>query len=102
MTLFISRLLEQNLELSKRVELLCLRDVEFRIVNYLARLSQLVPSSEEGYKIPITQLELASAIGATRETTSTTLNQLERRSLLKLGRRNIFVLPALLSRRGSA
>jgi CRP/FNR family transcriptional regulator len=45
----------------------------------------------EGYQIPITQLELADLIGATRETTSTTLNQLERRGLLKLSRRMLTI-----------
>ena len=39
----------------------------------------------------MTQLELADLIGATRETTSTTLNQLERRGLLKLSRRLLTV-----------
>jgi len=49
------------------------------------------PPNGDGYQIPITQLELADLIGATRETTSTTLNQLERRGLLKLSRRLLTV-----------
>ena len=71
------------------MELLCLHDVEYRILHYLAELSKLVKPLEngEGYPLPITQLELADLIGATREPTSTTLNQLERRWLLKLSRR---------------
>jgi CRP/FNR family transcriptional regulator len=58
-------------------------------MHYLAELSALVKPLEdgEGYQVPITQLELADLIGATRETTSTTLNQLERRGLVKLSRR---------------
>lgn len=40
-------------------------------------------------EIPLTQAELASLIGATRETTSTTLNLLERRGVLELHRRRI-------------
>jgi CRP/FNR family transcriptional regulator, anaerobic regulatory protein len=85
----ISHLLEHKLELAEKVELLCLHDVEYRILHYLAELSKLVKPLEsgEGYPLPITQLELADLIGATRETTSTTLNQLERRGLLKLSRR---------------
>jgi len=85
----VNYLLEQKLALAHRVELLCLHDVEFRILYYLAELSTLVKPHEDlaGYQLPITQLELADLIGATRETTSTTLNLLERRGLLKLSRR---------------
>jgi CRP/FNR family transcriptional regulator, cyclic AMP receptor protein len=89
----ISYLLMRRLALAEKVELLCLRDVEYRILHYLAELSQLVKPSEDGqgYQLPITQLELADLIGATRETTSTTLNQLERRGLLKLSRRMLTI-----------
>jgi CRP/FNR family transcriptional regulator, cyclic AMP receptor protein len=85
----VSYLLEQKISLAHRVELLCLHDVEYRILYYLAELSALVKPTDnpEGYQLPITQLELADLIGATRETTSTTLNLLERRGLLKLSRR---------------
>lgn len=82
-------ILQRKLALAQKVELLCLHDVEYRILHYLAELSKLVKPNEdgEGYQLPITQLELADLIGATRETTSTTLNQLERRGLVKLSRR---------------
>lgn len=82
-------LVQRKLSLALKVELLCLHDVEYRIMHYLAELSALVKPLEdgEGYQVPITQLELADLIGATRETTSTTLNQLERRGLVKLSRR---------------
>src|SRR5262249_35228983 len=82
-------LLEPKTKLAEKAELLCLHDVEYRILHYLAALSKLVKPLDngEGYQLPITQLELADLIGATRETTSTTLNQLERRGLLKLSRR---------------
>jgi CRP/FNR family transcriptional regulator len=96
----ISYLLKRRLALAEKVELLCLRDVEYRILYYLAELSELVKPSEEGqgHQIPITQLELADLIGATRETTSTTLNQLERRGLLKLSRRMLTVpSPSMLA-----
>ncbi len=88
-TVLVSYLLEQKLTLAHRVELLCLHDVEYRILYYLAELAALVKPHEDisGYQLPITQLELADLIGATRETTSTTLNLLERRGLLKLSRR---------------
>ncbi len=92
-TALVTYLLERRLALAEKVELLCLHDVEFRILHYLAELAALVKPDEdgEGHRIPITQLELAELIGATRETTSTTLNQLERRGLVKLSRRMLTV-----------
>ena len=82
-------IIQQKQKLAEKAELLCLYDVEYRILHYLAELSMLVrrTSDSEGFELPITQLELADLIGATRETTSTTLNQLERRGLVKLSRR---------------
>ena len=94
-----STIIEQKGVLAEKVELLCLHDVEYRILHYLAVLSSLVKPMDdnEGYQLPITQLELADLIGATRETTSTTLNQLERRGLVKLSRRLLTISsPALL------
>jgi CRP-like cAMP-binding protein len=99
----ITYLVNRDHVLSDKVELLCLHDVEYRILNYLAELSNLVkPSSDEdGYQLPITQLELADLIGATRETTSTTLNQLERRGLVKLSRR-LLTIPSPVALRDAA
>jgi CRP/FNR family transcriptional regulator len=90
--------------LAQKVELLCLHDVEYRILYYLADLATLVGPSkdDEGYQLPITQAELADLIGATRETTSTTLNQLERKGLVKLSRRLLTIpSPELLRGAGS-
>ncbi len=91
----VGYLLSRKLDLAEKVELLCLHDVEYRILHYLAQLTRLLPPVENGsgYQIPMTQLELADLIGATRETTSTTLNQLERRGLIKLSRR-LFTVPS--------
>lgn len=85
----IDFLLNRRRMLAQKVELLCLHDVEYRILYYLSELANLVTpdSGGEGYHLPITQAELADLIGATRETTSTTLNQLERKGLVKLSRR---------------
>ncbi len=89
----VNYILQRRNALAVKIELLCLNDVEHRILHYLAELSSLVKpvEGESGYQIPITQLELADLIGATRETTSTTLNQLERRGLIKLSRRMLIV-----------
>ncbi len=99
----IGYLLERKRALAQKVELLCLHDVEYRILHYLAELSALVKPLEdgEGYQLPITQLELADLIGATRETTSTTLNQLERRGLVKLSRR-LLTIPSPAGLRSAA
>ncbi len=86
-------MLERKLALARKVELLCLHDVEYRVLQFLADLAGLVKplADGSGSQIPITQLELADLVGATRETTSTTLNQLERRGLIKLSRRMMTV-----------
>jgi len=96
----LDHLLHHKLMLARKVELLCLHDVEYRIVYYLAELSSLVEPSEPGggHQLPLTQAELADLIGATRETTSTTLNQLERRGLVKLSRR-LLTIPSLVGLR---
>ncbi len=80
-------------QLEKKVELLCLHDVEYRILYYMAELASAFGSRSNGadYSIPLSQGELASLIGATRETTSTTLNTLARRGVIKLGRRQLIV-----------
>jgi CRP/FNR family transcriptional regulator len=99
----LSAIIQQKRVLAEKVELLCLQDVEYRILHYLAELASLIKPAPggEGYQLPITQLELADLIGATRETTSTTLNQLERRGLLKLSRR-LLTIPSPLTLRTAA
>ena len=92
---FLKHLLDTKLCFANKVELLCLHDVEARILFYLDHLSQLVKPADDdaGYPLPLTQLELADLVGATRETTSTTLNQLEKRGLVRLSRRLLTVFP---------
>jgi CRP-like cAMP-binding protein len=89
----IDYLVHRKSALARKVELLCLHDVEYRILHYLIELSALVKPVIDGedYQLPITQAELADLIGATRETTSTTLNQLERKGLVRLSRRLLTV-----------
>jgi CRP/FNR family transcriptional regulator, cyclic AMP receptor protein len=80
-------------QLEKKVELLCLRDVQYRILYYMAELARTFGAKSNGseYSIPLSQGELASLIGATRETTSTTLNALARQGVIRLGRRQLIV-----------
>src|SRR6202165_3444042 len=90
---FSGLLLERNRQLEKKIELLCLRDVEYRILYYMAQLAKTFGAKGSGSEesIPLSQGELASLIGATRETTSTTLNALARRGIIRLGRRQLIV-----------
>jgi len=92
---FVQYLLTTKLKFEHKVELLCLHDVETRIMHHLDELAKLVKPNveDEGHALPITQLELADLVGATRETTSTTLNHLERKGLVKLSRRLLTVFP---------
>jgi CRP-like cAMP-binding protein len=96
----IWRLLTQHLllrkdELERKIEHLCHSDVKQRLVYYLEELARLNPSHDpSGSVIHISQNELASLVGATRETTSTTLNALARQGLIALGHR-LVMIPSL-------
>ena len=83
-------------EVERRVEMIAFARVEIRLLALLADLAEAAVLagglSTENVQIPLTQSEIAQLIGATRETASTTLNQLERRGLLQLGRRQIEVV----------
>src|SRR5271165_459387 len=94
--LLAEALLLANRELEKKIELFCLQDVEYRILHFVAQLAETIGVGGDGRErtIPLSQGELASVIGATRETTSTMLNTLARRGLLRLGRRKL-VVPSL-------
>jgi CRP-like cAMP-binding protein len=90
MSLFLA---SRKRHLEKKIELLCMRDVEYRILYFLAELARSLGtrSGSTEFSIPLSQGELASLIGATRETTSTTLNHLSRRGVIRLGRRQLIV-----------
>jgi CRP/FNR family cyclic AMP-dependent transcriptional regulator len=92
-TAFLQFFLDLRLHFAYKVELLCLHGVENRVLYYLGELAKLVKPTEDeiGHALPMTQLELADLVGATRETISTTLKQLERRGLVKLSRRLLTV-----------
>lgn len=78
-----------------RFQMLQEKGVEERLLSVLdyftavRREREALAGLPEQDEIPLTQAELASLIGATRETTSTTLNLLERRGVLELHRRRI-------------
>lgn len=91
----LRHMLHSRLSFMHKLELLYLQDVETRTMYYLEELAKLVePNKEEpGHPVPITHLELADLVGATRETISAALSQLERRGLVKLSRRLLTILP---------
>jgi CRP/FNR family transcriptional regulator, cyclic AMP receptor protein len=89
-------------ELERKVELLIFHEVEQRLLRCLIELAETcgVPSTEGGEcSIGLSQFELAGAIGSTRETTSSALNMLSRRGLIRLHRRRVIIdsVPALRS-----
>jgi CRP/FNR family transcriptional regulator len=91
--------LECSAELQRRFVQLCVSDVRDRILRQLDVLAS-IPGGAPGV-IHISQIELASMVGATRETTSTTLNALAREGLVTLGHRKL-LLNARVMKAGSA
>lgn len=99
--LLMQHFLNRKDELERKIEHLCHSDVKERIVFYLAELARLNPAPEpSGNVIHISQNELASLVGATRETTSTTLNALARQGIISLGHR-LVMIPSLEALRDS-
>lgn len=100
--LVVHHFLHRKEELEQKIEHLCHSDVKQRLVYYLEELARLNPTREPGGNvIHISQNELASLVGATRETTSTTLNALARQGLIALGHR-LVMIPSLDLLRDSA
>jgi len=90
--LVVQHLLRRNEELERKIEHLCHSDVRERLLFYLQDLARMMPSQDpSGSIIHISQNELASLVGATRETTSTTLNAMARRGLISLGHRMVMI-----------
>jgi CRP/FNR family transcriptional regulator, cyclic AMP receptor protein len=99
--LLLQHFLHRKSELERKIEHLCHSDVKQRLVYYLEDLARLNPSHDPGGTvIHISQNELASLVGATRETTSTTLNTLARAGLIALGHR-LVMIPSLEALRES-
>lgn len=93
--LVVQHCLNRKDELERKIEHLCHSDVRERLIYYLQDLAKLTPTHDPtGSVIHISQNELASLVGATRETTSTTLNALARQGLINLGHR-LVMIPSL-------
>lgn len=86
--------LMRQIDAEQKIAMVSLEEVEFRILYYLVNLAPQFgsPASDhDEYSLPLSQRELASLVGATRETTSGALNVLARQGLLRLGRRLVTV-----------
>jgi CRP-like cAMP-binding protein len=90
--------------LEAKLERIVFYDVRQRILFSLAELAENLgmPGGEKGFSIHLSQVELANIVGATRETTSTALNVLERTGLVSLGRRCLNVSPPDVLRSAAA
>lgn len=89
-----------------RIEDLVFRNVRTRVARMLGELSEDFGQVENGHRvidIPITQSELATLVGATRQTVNQTLRELSDEGLIGRDNRRIVVLrPELLSRVAAA
>jgi CRP-like cAMP-binding protein len=86
--------------IESRVEDLVFRNVRTRVARMLGELAEDFGQTENGHRvidIPITQSELATLVGATRQTVNQTLRELSAEGLIGRDNRRIVVLqPALL------
>lgn len=81
--------------IESRIEHLVFRDVRSRIARVLQELAEdLGRALEDGApaEVPLSQAELATLVGASRQTVNSTLHDLEKDGLIELGRRRIVVL----------
>jgi CRP/FNR family cyclic AMP-dependent transcriptional regulator len=92
------QLLQRNADMERRIFSMTHLRVERRILLLLADFADSMEAVPEPHRLPLTQNDVAMLVGATRETTSTTLNQLQRRGLLRLGRGVIEVASAVALR----
>ena len=94
--LVVQHTIDRLAALERKVEHLCHSDVRSRLIFYLDELARLGQTADANGAslIHISQNEMASLVGATRETTSTTLNALAREGLISLGHR-LVMIPSL-------
>lgn len=81
-------------DLENRMESLVFRDVPARLAAQLLRLAEQYGKKVDGQieiGFKLSQLELANLIGATRETTSTAINDMKRAGILDSSHRTIII-----------
>jgi CRP/FNR family transcriptional regulator, cyclic AMP receptor protein len=92
----MNAVLRRKQDLERRLELVAAHDVEKRILLCLADFAEQGEREADGsFSLPLTQRDIANLIGATRETTSLMLNQMERNGLLSLARGKVTIPSAL-------
>jgi CRP/FNR family transcriptional regulator, cyclic AMP receptor protein len=89
-----SKIVQRLLKMERRLELMHSYPVEQRLMLTLADLASYHDGAGEkasSIEIPLTQSELASLVGATRETTSTILNMFARKGWIQLRRGAMYI-----------
>jgi CRP/FNR family cyclic AMP-dependent transcriptional regulator len=92
-----SLIAQRRSELENRLESLVFRDVPARLADQLLRLAEIYGVEKNfggGLSLKFSQQELASLIGATRETTSTAINEMKRQGILDTSHRMIIIKDA--------
>ena len=90
----ISLLSQRVRELEEQVEGLSHQDVEGRVLRLLLHLAEDFGEADRGFTrldVPLTHAEIATMVGSTRETVTTTLSHLGRLGLVRTGRREIAI-----------
>jgi CRP-like cAMP-binding protein len=80
---------DRRRRMEKKLSDITSKDVAARICELLHELSANAPDAKDAVReslIPLMQHDVASLIGASRQTTTSTLNDLQRRDIIELGR----------------
>jgi CRP/FNR family transcriptional regulator len=91
---FLKEISKRLDETSELLEKLALGNVNERVLYLLLRLSDQFGVAEEQLvriDFPLTHLELANMIGATRESVTNSLNELSKQEIIRTGRKKILI-----------
>jgi len=86
---------DKILELQQRLQEIAGQDVRRRLLSFLLQLAERHGERENGriaIKLPMTNQEIASVLGTTRESINRQLNQLARENILETDRNQIVIL----------
>jgi len=82
---------DRRRRMEKKLSDITSKPVSGRICELLHEIATSSAELESDYIVPLTHHDVASLIGAARQTTTTVLNDLERRGIIELGRGSIRV-----------
>jgi CRP/FNR family transcriptional regulator len=77
---------DRRRRMEKKLSDITSKAVSGRVCELLHELATTADEVESEYLVPLTHHDVASLIGAARQTTTTVLNELERRGIIELGR----------------